>query len=219
MKNKKWTDALFLGLRITVAGAIFLLAILNYKQLTSIDIRALVSGTANIFAATGIVLAVYFVKSILFVIPASLIYISVGMAFKPWQALLINLAGIALEVTTTFLLGKFLGGDAVEKRLSGKKGAEKLLQMKPGGKWSVLFMVRVLPVFPIDFSSLFLGASGFSFLAYFFISLLGIMPRVALFTLLGDGIYDYIPTRLVLIWLIQNVRKKKSMAENEDKTV
>ena len=43
-------------------------------------------------------LGVYFVKSVLFVIPASLIYVSIGMAFDWPTACLINMGGILLEV-------------------------------------------------------------------------------------------------------------------------
>lgn len=57
----------------------------------------------------------------LFIISASMIYISVGMAFPTPSAIAINLAGIALEITATYLLGWFLGGEYVEKRLKGSK--------------------------------------------------------------------------------------------------
>ncbi|HZJ77304.1 MAG TPA: VTT domain-containing protein [Clostridia bacterium] len=185
-------------IKVVIATAIFVLAVVNYDKLTNINIRDLVSGTSNVFAAGLIVICVYFTKSVLFIIPASLVYISVGLAFETWQALIINLLGIALEVTVTFFLGKFLGGSAVEKIISKNKGGQKLLNLKPKSKLSFLLMVRALPVFPIDFASLFLGASGFEFLKYFSISLVGIMPRVVLFTILGDGIYDYIPMRLIV---------------------
>ena len=33
---------------------------------------------------------------------------------------------------------------------------------------------------------------------YFLASVAGIMPRVILFTILGDGIYDYIPIHLIV---------------------
>ena len=73
-------------------------------------------------------LGVYFVKSVLFVIPASLIYVSIGMAFDWPTACLINMGGILLEVFTTYLLGRFLGGNRVEQLLRKKKGGEKVIK-------------------------------------------------------------------------------------------
>lgn len=189
-------------LKIAVAAALFITAVINYDKLVNIDIRSLTENADSFIAASAAVELVYLIKAILFVIPAMLIYVSVGMAFSPAQALLINLVGICLEVSATYFLGKFLGGNAVEKLLKGKKGADKLLNMKDKGKLSILFAIRFLPVFPIDFSSLILGASGIPFIKYFIISVLGIMPRVALFTLLGDSIYDYIPMKLIVTAVI-----------------
>jgi uncharacterized membrane protein YdjX (TVP38/TMEM64 family) len=212
-------------LKVVTATVIFVLAVTNYDTLTNIDIRSMVSGVANVFAAALIVLAVYFTKSVLFIIPASLIYISVGLAFETWQAIIINLFGIALEVTVTFFLGKFLGGSAVEKIIGKSKGGQKLLNLKQGRKLSFLFTVRFLPVFPIDFASLFFGASGFRYLTYLLISLLGIMPRVILFTILGDSLYDYIPMKtivlivvcclpiLVILWSIRFLLKSRKKIE------
>ena len=69
--------------------------------------------------------------------------------------------------------------------------------------------------------SLFLGATKLPYWKYALISLGGIMPRVILFTILGDGIYDYIPMdKIVLVivccipavivwWVIKFFRSKK----------
>lgn len=108
--------------RVCVALMILLLIILNYDRLTHIDMRALVDLAPNFAAAVFMLLGVYFVKSVLFVIPASLIYVSIGMAFDWPTACLINMGGILLEVFTTYLLGRFLGGNRVEQLLQQKEG-------------------------------------------------------------------------------------------------
>lgn len=218
---KKVAEPLLVAARILTAGVLFFAAVTNYGRLTSLDVRAVVAATGNLALAAGVVLGIYLLKSVLFVIPASLIYISVGLAFDTGQAIAINFFGIAVEVTVTFLLGKFLGGAYVEKRLRGKKFADKLLNAKRKNTLSFLLVVRALPAFPIDFVSLFLGASGIGFLPYFILSIIGIMPRVILFTVLGDGIYKYIPMEVLLlvaisaipaaliVWLVLYIRKKR----------
>ncbi|MGN1195022.1 MAG: TVP38/TMEM64 family protein [Acutalibacteraceae bacterium] len=188
--------------KAAVALIIFAAAVINYDKLKNIDVRAIVEASSSLAAAVGAILGIYLVKSVLFVIPASLIYIAVGMAFLPWQAILINFAGIVLEVIVTYFLGLFLGGDYVNNLLSKSKGGKKILDMQFNNRFSVLLGIRFLPVFPIDFVSLFWGASKCNFLKYFAASILGIMPRVILFTVLGDGIYDYIPIHLIVKGII-----------------
>ena len=74
----------------------------------------------------------------------------------------------------------------------------KILEKDVGNNFPALLSIRALPVFPIDFVSLFWGASRCKFPRYLLASLLGILPRVVLFTILGDGIYDYIPIHLLV---------------------
>lgn len=112
-------------LRCAVAITLLVIAVVNYDRLTKIDMRALVDGAGSTAAAVAVIIGVYAVKSVLFIIPASMIYISIGMAFPTPSAIAINLAGIALEITATYLLGWFLGGEYVEKRLKGSKAGIK----------------------------------------------------------------------------------------------
>lgn len=226
MKSKEdIKDFLLVLLRVVVALGIFIAAMVYYDELTNIDIRALVQAAPSVLAAVFLVWAVYLIKSLVFVVPASLIYVSVGMAFPPLTACIINIIGIALEVAVTYWLGNFLGSEAVEKILRKKKGGEKLLNMKLQDKASFILTVRFLPVFPIDFASLFFGAFSKKFFKYFFLSVLGIAPRVILFTIIGDGIYDWIPMTLIIkiciaaipvaliVYLIKHYKKRGKQNE------
>lgn len=196
--NPKIKSTLLALLRAATAMIIFVIAVANYEKLKNIDVRALVDASSTVTIAVFTIWGIYLVKSVLFIIPASLIYISIGMAFETWQACLISLVGIILEVTVTYFLGLFLGGDYVNKLLAKSKGGQKILDMKFNDNFPAFLGIRALPVFPIDFVSLFWGASKAKFPRYFFASVIGIMPRVILFTILGDGIYDYIPIHLII---------------------
>lgn len=196
-KNKK--DKILNIIKITVAAAIFVTAVLNYKTLSEIDIRLLVASASSFAVAVMLILGVYVVKAILLVLPASVIYISVGVALDTKTAVIVNVIGIAIEVVITYFLGKFLGKDAVEKKLRGTKGGDKLLSMKDKNKNLATFIIRFIPAFPIDFSSLFMGAFDFKFLPYFLCSVAGLAPRVIAFTILGDKIYDLIPMKYIVL--------------------
>lgn len=196
--NNKTKSTLMALLRVAVAMIIFAVAVIYYDELKNIDVRAIVEGSSSVYLAVATIWGVYLVKSVLFIIPASLIYISIGMAFSPVTACLISLVGIIIEITGTYFLGRFLGGDYVEKLLRKSKGGQKILDMKLNDNFPALLGIRALPVFPIDFVSLFWGASKCKFPRYFLASVIGIMPRVVLFTILGDGIYDYIPIHLII---------------------
>lgn len=229
--TEKKKEILKAALKIAVALAVFVAVLCNYDTLTHLDMRTLAASAPSLSAAVSTVLGVYILKGLVFVIPASLFYISVGMAFEPLTAVAVNLAGILLEVTVSYVFGRFLGGAYITKLLQSKKGGQRILEMqnKRSGAASV-FVMRLLPVFPIDFVSLFLGGSKYPFVKYLLLSVAGIAPRVALFTLLGDTIYDYIPMRLIITLIAIAVpvaaiavlirmlyrRKKSAKGENTD---
>lgn len=224
--NQKTKATIMAFLRVAVAMTIFALAVINYEKLKNIDVRALVDASTNMIIALVTIWGVYLVKSVLFIIPAMLIYVSIGMAFPTPTACLISLVGIILEITVTYLLGVFLGGPYVNRLLSKTKPGKKILDMKLNENFPTLLVIRALPVFPIDFVSLFWGASRCRFPRYFIASLLGIMPRVVLFTIVGDGIYEIFPMHRIveliiiaipvgcIIYLIKHfVRQKKQKQE------
>ena len=195
-------EILLIVLRCAVALALFTVAIVYYEQLAHIDVRKLLSVTDSIPLMCGIVLAVYFVKALVFVIPASLVYVAVGAVLPPAVAVAVNLAGIFIEVSVTYFLGRFLGKEAVYKLLSRKEAGRKILARNMQDKPAVLLSIRAIPAFPIDFISLFYGASGSGYWKYALLSLLGISWRVILFTLLGDAVFRWIPMDKVILIVI-----------------
>lgn len=211
-------------LKACVAMTLFAIALINYDELRSVDIETLVYGIDNIYYAIGIVFGIYIVKSLVFVLPASLIYVAVGAVFSSYIAIPVNMIGIILEVTITFLLGFFLGGENVKRILNKNKGGRKLLEMDYHNKRSLIFFVRFIPAFPIDFVSLFFGATRSNFPKYLLLSILGLAPRVIAFTFLGNALFEWFPDDIIILLIIIGIPigvviylVKKLVLENREK--
>lgn len=180
-------------IRVVVAMTLFFAAVINYDKLSSLDVEQILSSIDNTALIVAVVLCMYFVKGLIFILPASVIYIAVGVILSPWLAVGVNIIGIIIEVTVTYILGRFLGGDYVKKLLLKKKTGQKILATDFQNKKWLIFITRLLPMFPIDFLSLFFGATKSNFLIYFILSVVGIAPRVILFTVIGDNLFKWIP--------------------------
>lgn len=226
--NERKKDIILTLLKAAIAMTLFAVAIIKYDELSTLDVRRLADLTDNKQLMAVLVLAVYLLKSMVFVVPASLVYVAVGVMFEPWIAVLINMTGIVLEVAATYLLGRFLGGGAVRKMLMKKEKGRKLLEKDIQNKPSLIIGVRAVPAFPIDFVSLFLGASQCPFPKYMLCSVLGISWRVIAFTILGSELFDWIPMdKIVLIviccipigvavYLYKKFKKPKTAAAPKD---
>lgn len=195
--NNKIKRAFGIGARALLVAAILLTIIFKYDELVNIDVRALVEKTNSLFEAGAAVVGIYSLKAVVFVIPASVLYMAVGIAFDFLPGLLVNAIGLFAELNITYFIGKFLGGEAVERKLRASKKGEKIITLRDK-KTPYLYIARLLPVFPIDFVSLFFGASNMGYLRYILISFFGVMPRILLITLLGDKIYDLIPVKFMM---------------------
>lgn len=227
MKEKllRGSHAIGLAARIVVSVVIIAIIIWKFEEFQNIDVRGIVSASGSLGIAIASILGIYLLKAIVFVVPASLVYIAVGLALPTFIAIPVNIAGILLEVCVTYLLGMMLGGNIVTNKLKKVKYGDKILALHEKNKLSAIFAIRVLPVFPIDIVSLFLGAVKMKFVPYLLISLAGILPRVILFTILGDGLYDYIPMQklmviaavlvpvALIVWIIRYALKSKKSEE------
>ena len=199
MKKK---DIFLIILRCIVALSLCAVAIIYYDELSTIDVKSLATVTDYLPVLIIMVLAVYVVKALVFVVPASLVYVAVGAIMDPFLAVAVNLLGIFIEVSVTYYLGRFLGKDVVYRFLAKKDIGKKILAKDIQNKASVLLSIRAIPAFPIDFISLFYGASGCAYLKYSLLSLVGISWRVILFTVLGDAIFSWIPMDKIIFIVI-----------------
>lgn len=199
--NNKTKRVVGIALRVALVLGILFVIVFKYNDLVNLDVRALVDKTNSLFEAGLAVVGVYSLKAVVFVIPASVLYMAVGMAFDFVPGLIVNAVGLFAELNITYFIGKFLGGEKVENKLRQSKKGEKIITLRDK-KTPYLYVARLLPVFPIDFVSLFFGASNMGYLRYILISFFGVMPRIILITLLGDKIYDLIPVRLMMTVVI-----------------
>lgn len=195
MEKKK--NLLSLIIKLTVCTALIVLITVNYDYLKNLDIRKLADSSSSLPVTYATLLGVYCVKGLTMVIPASVVYIAVGMVLKTSTALILNGAGIIIEITVTYLLGKFLGGDAVMTKIGKIKNGEKIINLYEKYKRPGIFVIRFFGL-PIDFCSLFFGAMKVPYAEYMLFSFIGIMPRVILFTILGDKVYDLIPMKYII---------------------
>ena len=193
----KLRSSFFLAVRILITVGITAVIIWKYNDLRNIDVKSIIDNASSFLIAAVSILGVYMIKGVTFVIPASLLYITVGMAMSAPKALMINFAGIILELCISYLLGVILGGNYVKKKIRESKHGDKILNLYDKYENAGIIITR-LAVFPIDLNSVFLGSVRTPFLKYMGLSLLGLSPRIILYTLLGYEIYKIIPYKYLL---------------------
>lgn len=187
-----WRDIL----RVIIVISLLIIIVLNFDTFRNVDVEGLVQRAGSPWRGFLVVMALFAIKSIVLVVPAALVNIGVGVAFTPLIGLLVNTAGVVVELTTSYYMGYFLGGEFVERQLDKMKRGREYLEDDSRDSGVVMFFLRIIPVFSVNAISMFYGSSHYNYWKYLGISMAGMMPRVIVLSLFGNAIYEYLPTFL-----------------------
>lgn len=187
-----WQDVL----RVIIVISLLLIIILNFDTFRHLDVEGMVQRAGSPWKGFLVVMALFAIKSIVLVVPAALVNVGVGVAFTPVIGLLVNTAGVVVELTTSYFMGYFLGGEFVERQLDKMKRGREYLEDTSRDSGVVMFFLRIIPIFSVNAISMFYGSSHYNYWKYLGISMAGMMPRVIVLSLFGNAIYSYLPTFL-----------------------
>ncbi len=190
--KEHWRDIL----RIIIVLVLLVFVIVYYDQLRNLDVENLVQRAGSPWKAFLVVMLLFAIKSIVLVVPASLVNIGVGVAFSPVIGVLVNIAGVVVELTVSYMMGYLLGGDFVNRQLDKMKRGREYLEDSSKDATVVMFFLRFIPIFSVNAISMFYGSSKYNYWKYLIVSMAGMLPRVVFLSLFGNAIYSYLPSFL-----------------------
>ena len=112
------------------------------------------------------------------------------MVFSAPIAVCVNALGFALLVAIKFLWGKKYGGGNAHKLLIKSEPLSKFMNFKgDGNKW-MLVVLRFIPFVPVSTVSRAYGATEMKITPFVGLSLVGFLPRLALWSFVGTSIFN-----------------------------
>lgn len=170
---------------------------LSEIQQTYFDFRAKMYGLESSiqeFGNIGImivaVLLFYALKSFLSIVPISATCLLSGIIFPFPVAILVNYAGLALQISIKYFWGKKIGGGNISKILKRYPSVLEVVEQGGNGNLWFLFIFRLVPSFPINPISQMYGNMKIDYKNYLIISLTGVSMKIILFTLIGSNVFD-----------------------------
>ena len=221
-----------LALNLVLLGAwaaLIALCIHNRERLT---LDALVERTpSNSLLAALVMLALFAVKSLTVVIYGSLLYAASGMLFPLPTALLINLLGTVVMISLPYLIGTRAGSERVRRLLQAHPRVEMLREFQTQNSLFFAFITRLIGFFPSDLVGVAMGASGIRYRSYLLGSLMGLLPSMLTFSVMGVHARDVRSPEFLLsmglqaaltllstvFYLVYRKKHRSRTAENEDK--
>ncbi|SDJ80350.1 TVP38/TMEM64 family protein [Natronincola ferrireducens] len=132
--------------------------------------------------------------------PNVVIFIVGGLIYGTFLGSIAALIGVMIAFSLSFWLGsKF---QDLVKKIVGERYIIKLQSIQDKEIIRKLFVMRVTPGFPIDPISYGAGLVGISYEKFFVGSLLGITPKVILYTFLGDTINNVFSIQTIIVYVL-----------------
>jgi uncharacterized membrane protein YdjX (TVP38/TMEM64 family) len=131
-----------------------------------------------------IVYVVLYVVATVLVFPSTALNLTGGALFGPWMGTAWASLGAVIAAIVSFAFTRTIGRTSVEKRLVGR-WQEMDREVRRGG-FFYMFAVRLIPVMPYGLVNFAAGLTSVSFKDYFWGTVIGTVPSVLPFVLLGS---------------------------------
>jgi uncharacterized membrane protein YdjX (TVP38/TMEM64 family) len=132
--------------------------------------------------APAIYLALWMVVPVLG-LPGSPLGLAAGALFGPVWGSLYTLVGATAGATLAFLVARYLAGEWVARRASGRLG--RILQGVEAEGWRFVAFVRLVPIFPFNLLNYALGLTRLSLWSYIMATFCGMLPGTVAYVYLG----------------------------------
>lgn len=140
--------------------------------------------------AVIVVLGLFLLKTVIWPIPLKGLYIGAGLLFSPLVAVAVSYAGLIIQLTVGFYMGRSMGETVVRPLLEQSKFSTKMLAIADENAIVSCFLLRFIPGPPTDLTNMFLGTLDVQFMKYLMVSVAAITPTLVPVVFIGDAVLN-----------------------------
>lgn len=180
----KW----LLGILLLFAWGLIIFVL--FKTNGSLTVETLLEYRPNNIPLTLLaLLGVFLLKSVDFILNTGILFAAVGVMFPLPVAILINLIGAGIVLLVPYPVGRSLGQPLVQSLLEKYPKLQRFHTLQTRYQFLLGILLR-LSFVPINVSSLYMSATGFTLRSYLIGSYLGWLPSMILYTVIGMKLHD-----------------------------
>lgn len=173
-------------LLVIIWVAVILVFLIKRKEIT---IDGILDYTPqSLVLAAFMMLGLFALKSLSIVIYSGILYVIDGILFPLPVAILINICGSAVMVSLPYVIGRKMGAKATGYVVEKYPKAKSLNKLRSENDFIFTFFVRIIGRLPSDIVSMYMGAIGVEYQKYLSGSILGMLPHMVTFPIMGMNI-------------------------------
>jgi uncharacterized membrane protein YdjX (TVP38/TMEM64 family) len=191
----------------------------DYLRIWFVDLENFIAGFNELIAFV-IIMFLFFIDGCFFpIVPFNILFISCGMVFSAPVAILVNILGFALASGVKFFLGRRFGGGKAVSLVGRYSIVVKFMDIDGEHNKLLLVLLRFFSFIPVGLVSRAYGTTNIKTLPYIGLSVVGFLPRLILWSIVGVTALDpfsplfYIPFVILLIVTGSAFRIYNSLSE------
>jgi uncharacterized membrane protein YdjX (TVP38/TMEM64 family) len=174
---------------IAILGAIFFRDQLTFEALALRREELLAFRDAHYLQAVGLFIVTYIAIVALCLPGGTVATLTGGFLFGLFPGVFFNVAAAATGAVLIFLVARSSFGEGLSRRvIAGGGPASRLIVAIRQNEWSVLFIMRLVPLVPFVLANLIPAFTGSSLYRYAVTTFFGIIPGGLVFTSVGAGL-------------------------------
>ncbi|WP_462111428.1 TVP38/TMEM64 family protein [Campylobacter concisus] len=174
-------------LKFAIIAAIMLVAVFLMQKIGVSELRELI-GKHVLFAPMIYVLC--FAILPIFLFPVPILAVVAGAVFGLFAGSLYTIIGAMINSVLMFYIARFLGFRAVSDFTQNSKSKILKTLGEPGGKFSLILILRLMPLVPYNALNYACGVMNVSLREYVVATFVGIVPATFIMVNLGEKALD-----------------------------
>ena len=184
-EDKKIVDFEFLRKSAILIIWVVIITLVFIKR-ESITLESIVSySPENTFVAVAVMLSLFLLKSISFFIYGGLLYAASGVIFPFPLAIVVNAVGTVIMCSVPFFIGRKAGTPLLERLFKKHTKLQIIKYFQENNEFFVSFFTRIVGILPADIVSMYMGASRTKYKNYLSGTILGLLPSMITFCIMG----------------------------------
>lgn len=155
-----------------------------------VELEDYITHIDKIWQFFGAVMILFAVKSFFPIYATSTVCFLSGIVLPVYIAIPVNVLGFVVLITIRYFCGKRFGAGGAWKMISKTEKLRNLIQQDGKGNPALLIALRLIPGMPVNSISGIYGSFNFGYVKFTALSIVGFLPKLISFTLVGRNVYD-----------------------------
>ncbi len=136
------------------------------------------------------VMLLFAVKGFIPIYPTATVCFLSGIVLPMYMAIPVNILGFTVLVTVRYFWGRRFGAGSAWRLISKTEKLKRLIRQDGRGNPALLIALRLVPGVPVNSISGIYGSFNFGYRKFVLLSVIGFLPKLISFTLVGRNVYD-----------------------------